>query len=35
MQRSRVLVPLLRFIDFALRCLLARMLLPLSLFDGM
>ena len=34
MQRSRVLVPLLRFIDFALRCLLALLLLPLFLFDG-
>lgn len=33
-QRSRVLVPLLRFIDFALRCLLALLLLPLFLFDG-
>ena len=34
MQRSRVLVPMLRFIDFALRCLLALLLLPLFLFDG-
>ena len=33
-QRSRVLVPMLRFIDFALRCLLALLLLPLFLFDG-